>query len=171
MNKAVGDLSSFFEKTTKELNNHMMDMREHQQVKWKEQEDLKKRIFEAKTKMLTVVERFFVDFEKEVGKSILCFNESMKENYTKVNEHIEELKKEIAEKNNNLHNEKVLKTLIGFHAKEEESKYIDQMECIKNRINYLDTQKVEVVCNPPATQKVIEELGHYIHLAFQNWEN
>ena len=35
----------------------------------------------------------------------------------------------------------------------------------------MDTQKVEVVCSPPATQKVIEELGNYIYLAFQNWEN
>lgn len=43
--------------------------------------------------MLTIVERFFTDFEKEVAKSIICFNESMKENYTKVDEHIIELTK------------------------------------------------------------------------------
>ena len=84
MNKVIGDLSTFFEKIVKELNNHSVDMKEHQQHKWKEQEELKKRIFEAKSKMLTVVERFFIDFEKEVTKSIVCFNDSMKENYTKV---------------------------------------------------------------------------------------
>lgn len=39
--------------------------------------------------MITIVERFFTDFEKEVAKSILCYNESMKENYTKVTEHIQ----------------------------------------------------------------------------------
>jgi hypothetical protein len=38
--------------------------------------------------MLTIVERFFTDFEKEVGKSIICYNESMKESYGKVNDHI-----------------------------------------------------------------------------------
>jgi hypothetical protein len=43
--------------------------------------------------MITIVERFFSDFEKEVTKSMTCFNESMKENYTKVEEHIESLKK------------------------------------------------------------------------------
>ena len=64
MNKVINDLSSFFEKMVKELNSHSGDMKEHQQNKWKEQEELKKRIFEAKTKMLTVVERFFSDFEK-----------------------------------------------------------------------------------------------------------
>ena len=42
---------------------------------------------------MTVVERFFIDFEKEVTKSIICFNESMKENYTKVESHIGELKR------------------------------------------------------------------------------
>jgi hypothetical protein len=34
--------------------------------------------------MLTLVERYFSDFEKEVNKSVLCYNESMKENYLKV---------------------------------------------------------------------------------------
>lgn len=155
----------------KELNNHTLDMREHQQSKVKDQENLKKRIGEAKAKMLTVVERFFSDFEKEVSKSIICFNESMKENYTKVDEQVEFLKKEIEEKNLNLNGDKVLKTLIGFHARDEEAKYSEQLHFIKDRIEYLDTQKVEVVCSPPATQKVIEELGNYIYLAFQNWEN
>lgn len=68
--------------------------------------------------MITIVERFFTDFEKEVSKSILCYNESMKENYGKVTEHIEELKKEIAEKTTCLGNDKVLKVLIGFHARQ-----------------------------------------------------
>lgn len=167
----MGDLSGFFEKMVKELNNHTLDMREHQQSKAKDQENLKKRIGEAKAKMLTVVERFFTDFEKEVSKSIICFNESMKENYTKVDEQVEFLKKEIEEKNLNLNGDKVLKTLIGFHARDEEAKYSEQLHFIKDRIEYLDTQKVEVVCSPPATQKVIEELGNYIYLAFQNWEN
>ena len=45
MNKVVSDLSTFFEKIVKELNNNSVDMKEHQQHKWKEQEDLKKRIF------------------------------------------------------------------------------------------------------------------------------
>ena len=64
-----------------------------------------------------------------------------------------------------------MKTLISFHAREEEAKYVEQVDRIKERIDYLDSQKVEVVCSPPATQKVIEELGNYIYLAFQNWEN
>ena len=127
INKVVGDLSGFFEKVVKELNNHTLDMKEHQQSKVKDQENLKKRIGEAKAKMMTVVERFFTDFEKEVSKSILCFNESMKENYSKVDEHVEQLKKEIEEKNVHLNGDKVLKTLIGFHAREEETKYTEQL--------------------------------------------
>lgn len=124
MNKVVGDLNGFLDKMIKELNNYSLDMKDHQQQKWKEQDDLKKRIQEAKIKMMTIVERFFTDFEKEVAKSIICFNESMKENYSKVEEHIGELKKEIQEKSTNLGTDKVLKTLIGFHAKDEEAKYL-----------------------------------------------
>ena len=51
----------------------------------------------------------------------------MKENYTKVDEHAEQLKREIEEKNANLTGDKVLKTLIGFHAREEEAKYSEQL--------------------------------------------
>lgn len=39
------------------------------------------------------------------------------------------------------------------------------------RLDELVEQKVEVVCQPSAAQKVIDELGNYIHLSFQNWEN
>ena len=35
MNKVVGDLSGFFEKMVKELTNHCMDMKEHQNQKGK----------------------------------------------------------------------------------------------------------------------------------------
>ena len=79
----------------------------------------------------------------------------MKENYGKVNEHIEELKKEIAEKTACLGNDKVLKVLIGFHARGEEKKYNDEVDELKTRIEYLGTQKVEVVCEPAAMQAVI----------------
>ena len=56
-----------------------------------------------------------------------CFNQSIKENYTKVEEHIESLKKQVEEKSLNLGTDRVLKTLIGFHAKGEEKAYQEQM--------------------------------------------
>ncbi len=40
---------------------------------------------------------------------------------------------------------------------------------IKNRIEELGEQRVAVVCHPNATQDVIDQLGNYIHLSFQNW--
>jgi hypothetical protein len=114
--------------------------------------------------MMTLVDRFFSDFEKEVDKSIICYNDSMKENISKVEDHIADLKREIEEKTIYLTNEKVLKILIGFHAKGEEKKYLEQIANIQERVDYLGTQKVEVVCQPSATQSVIDELGNYIHL-------
>ena len=65
----------------------------------------------------------------------------------------------------------MLKILIGFHAKEEEKRYKEQVDTIKERIQYLGTQKVDVVCEPAALQAVIEEMGTYIHLSFQNWQH
>lgn len=45
--------------------------------------------------MLVIVERFFSDFEKEVAKSITCYNESMKERTQKVEEHVALLTREV----------------------------------------------------------------------------
>ena len=57
----------------------------------KEQEDMRRQINEAKTKMLSIVERFFADFEKEVNKSIVCFNESVKENTLRIETNIDNI--------------------------------------------------------------------------------
>lgn len=75
------------------------------------------------------------------------------------------------EKAGNLGTDKVLRTLIGYHAKKEDERYWKEIESIQNTISYLETQKVEVVCQPAATQSVIDEMGNYIHLSFQNWES
>ena len=167
----VGDLNSFFGKTLRDLTHCAQDMHEQQALKKKEQDDLQKRITEAKAKMLGLVDRFFADFEKEVSKSFLSYNDSMAESYGKVQTHIDDLTTEIKEKTASLEGDKVLKTLIGFHARGEEQTYQEQVESIRTRISYLETQKVEVVCQPAANQRVIDELGNYIHLAFHNWEN
>ena len=47
----------------------------------------------------------------------------------------------------------------------------EELDQIKKRIEELGEQRVAVVCNVNATQTVIDQLGNYIHLSFQNWEN
>lgn len=95
----------------------------------------------------------------------------MRENCGKVEDRITEIKKEVEEKCSSLGGDKVLKVLIGFYAKREEQKYIEDIEAIRNRIGYLQEQKVEVITTPAISQKVIDDLGNYIHLNFQNWQN
>jgi anti-sigma28 factor (negative regulator of flagellin synthesis) len=137
----------------------------------REQEELRKKMGEAKNKMINLVERFFSDFEKEVEKSILSYNESMNDNYLQVNQRIAQLKQEIHEKNASLGGEKVLRTLISFHAKGEKQICNEQVASLRARIDHLDTQRVDVVCQPTMAQDVVDGLGSYIHLAFQNWQN
>jgi hypothetical protein len=43
MNKVVSDLNDFFTHTTKELNNYCQDITDHQVLRVKEQEELKKK--------------------------------------------------------------------------------------------------------------------------------
>jgi len=44
---------------------------------------------------------------------------------------------------------------VGFYVNESENKYNSQMENIKERVAYLDSQRVEVLCQPASSQKVI----------------
>ncbi len=113
----VNDLDTFFADTIKELNCYTEEVKDHFQERAKEQDELKKKIYEARVKMVTLVERFFNDFEKEVNKSVIAYNDSMKESYGKVEEQISKVKTELESKSSCLGNEKVLKTIIGFHAK------------------------------------------------------
>ena len=41
--------------------------------------------------MIGLIDRFFADFEKEVSKSFLSYNESMEDSYGKVQNHIDDL--------------------------------------------------------------------------------
>jgi hypothetical protein len=82
----VNDLDTFFADTIKELNCYTEEVKDHFQERAKEQDELKKKIYEARVKMVTLVERFFNDFEKEVNKSVIAYNDSMKESYGKVEE-------------------------------------------------------------------------------------
>ena len=97
---------------------------------------------EAKAKMMTLVERYFSDFQKEVAKHMASFNDSTRENYLKVDDHLSQLKRDLQEKAAALASDKVLKTTISFYAKTEDLRYSEQLACIKNRIDYLETQKV-----------------------------
>ena len=67
--------------------------------------------------MMSLVNRFFDDFQKEVVKNISVYNESMKEGYGKIEHQINGLRQEIQARSNNLKNDKVLKTVIGFYSK------------------------------------------------------
>ena len=58
----------------------------------KDQETLKTRIYEVKEKMLTIVERFFAEFEKGGIKSMICYNEFMKKNDWKASEQVKNSK-------------------------------------------------------------------------------
>lgn len=56
--------------------------------------------------------------------------------------------------------------MIGFHSKNEEIRFRDDLDLVRSRIDELGEQKVSIVCQPLITQSVIDELGNYIHLSF-----
>ena len=58
----------------KELGGCSEDIRESKVLAGKDQQEVKRRMQEARGKMLGLVERFFLDFEKEVAKSMIAYN-------------------------------------------------------------------------------------------------
>ena len=171
MEKLVGNIDSFMDDMSKELHSCNEDIKEADCLRNKDQQEVRRKMQEGKNKMLGLVERFFNDFEKEVIKSMNAYNESMKEGYGKLEHEISNMDQEILTKSNNLKGDKVLKTVIGFYSKLEEEKYRESILRIRDGINQLDEQKVTVICDNAPTQRIVDELGNFIHLEFMNWEN
>ena len=69
---------------------------------------------------------------------------------------ISNLSQELQTKADNLKNEKVLKTVIGFYSKNDEEKYRDSILAIRNRLGELEEQKVTVVSQQSSTQKIVD---------------
>lgn len=63
--------------------------------KEKDETEARRKMSEARQKVIGLVERFFEDFEKEVDKSLTAFNVSMRESYHQLNIQINSMKTEI----------------------------------------------------------------------------
>ena len=171
MEKLVDNIDNFMDDMLKELHNCNEDIKDAEAIRSKDKAEVRRKMQEGKNKMLGLVERFFDDFEKEVVKSMNAYNESMKENYGKLEHEIAGLHQEIHTKSNNLKNDKVLKTVISFYSKLEEEKYRENILRIRDGLSQLEEQKVTVICDNAPTQRIVDELGNFIHLEFLNWEN
>jgi hypothetical protein len=116
------------------------------------------------------VERFFNDFEKEINKSILEFNVSMKDNYRDVENQIGSLRTEIAAKIENLGTEKVLKTIIAYFSKEEEKRINESFETMRETLEICGGKRAALAVETNSIQKMVNELSQFMCLSFENWE-
>ena len=80
------------ENSIKQLDNFSVEIKEQLAVKGVDEQQLRRQIGEAKERVLGLVQRFFTDFEKEVNKSIIEFNVSMRENYREMENQISTMK-------------------------------------------------------------------------------
>lgn len=115
---------------------------------------------------MNLVERFFEDFEKEVNKSIVAFNCSMKENYHQLDVKIKNMKGELSQKINSLSTDKVLKTLIGYYSKDEENKINNNLDVLRETIDVCSSKRIALICENSSIQKIINELSNYMYLTF-----
>ena len=78
MERLVDNIDNFMDDMLKELHVCSEDVKETEDLRNKDKQEVKRKMQEAKNKMLSLVERFFNDFEKEVVQSMTAYNESMK---------------------------------------------------------------------------------------------
>lgn len=77
----MNDLTFGLDNNIKQLDNFSEEIKEQCLHKSGDEQVLRRQIAEAKDRVLGLVQRFFADFEKEVNKSIVEFNVSMRDNY------------------------------------------------------------------------------------------
>ncbi len=68
--------------------------------------------------MISAVERFFNDFQRDVVQAFRGYNDNMKENYSHITEEIKAFEKGLDEKLEHLGTQRVLKTVISFYTKQ-----------------------------------------------------
>lgn len=117
IHNVVNDLSYNLESNMKQLDNFSEEIKQQLADKSLDEQQLRRQITEAKQRVLGLVQRFFVDFEKEVNKSIVEFNVSMKDSYREMENQIKSMKTELNTKLQCLSTDKVLKTIIAFYSK------------------------------------------------------
>lgn len=132
--------------------------------------EVRRKIKESKEKIYDLLERFFDDFEKEINKSLLAFNSSMRENYHNLDVQINAMKTDIKNKMANLSNEKVLKTVISYHSKQEEKKNLATLSQMREDLDSYNRKRAFLVFENSSIQKFINELSKFMCLSFENWE-
>lgn len=94
----------------------------------------------------------------------------MKENYHNLDVQINTMKTDIKSKIANLSNEKVLKTVISYHSKQEEKKNLANLSNMRENLDAYNRKRAFLVYENSSIQSFINELSKFMSLAFENWE-
>ena len=81
MNQVVNDITGSLESNLKELDNFAEEIKDQAEQRSIDEKEVRRKMAEAKERVLCLIDRFFKDLDKEVEKSILEFNVSMSDNY------------------------------------------------------------------------------------------
>lgn len=170
IHQVVNDLTFNMENSIKQLDNFTEEIKEQLAVKGVDEQQLRRQIGEAKERVLGLVQRFFTDFEKEVNKSIIEFNVSMRENYREMENQISTMKTQLVSKIDTLATEKVLKTIISYHSKEEDKKIQNNITVLKETLDLCGSKRASLMIDNNSIQKMVNQLSQYMYLSFENWE-
>ena len=93
----------------------------------------------------------------------------MKENYREMENQIAAMKSEIGSKVDSLATEKVLKTIISYHSKEEDKKIQNNITVLKETLELCGSKRASLMIDNNSIQKMVNELSQFMYLSFENW--
>lgn len=93
----------------------------------------------------------------------------MKENYREMENQIAAMKTDIGSKVDSLATEKVLKTIISYHSKEEDKKIQNNITVLKETLDLCGSKRASLMIDNNSIQKMVNELSQFMYLSFENW--
>ena len=93
----------------------------------------------------------------------------MKENYREMENQIAAMKSEIGSKVDSLATEKVLKTIISYHSKEEDKKIQNNITVLKETLELCGSKRASLMIDNNSIQIMVNELSQFMYLSFENW--
>ena len=145
MNQVVSDITGNLESNLKELDNFAEEIKDQADQRSIDEKEVRRKMAEAKERVLCLIDRFFKDLEKEVEKSILEFNVSMSDNYRELESQIKNMRGEIHSKLDNMGSDKVLKTVISYFSKQESEKIDNNLEVMRETLHLCSNKRATLV--------------------------
>lgn len=146
------------------------DFAGHYEAKKRWELEIRRRIAEARARVLQQVDRCFDEAEAQLVRSITAYNERTAEEFARVDDSILELQEKLEAAAANLSSEKTLRTVITYYANDSLALWKQSVAAIEASIADLEARAVNVEVDAQAVQDIVDRVARVMKVVYEGVE-